>query len=62
MTIIAFYLYPAKLIYLNFHPLKVVSRYRYPQLQMGENYLFNPDVLTHIAFPITVTWSTNKTD
>ena len=30
--------YPAKLIYLNFHPLQVVSRYRDPQLQMGENY------------------------
>ena len=33
----------AKLIYLNFHPLEVVSRYRDPQLQVGENYsyLFN---------------------
>ena len=28
---------------LNFHPLEVVSRYRDPQLQVGENYscLFN---------------------
>ena len=25
-------LFPAKVIYLNFHPLKVVSRYRVPQL------------------------------
>ena len=35
--------YPAKLIYLNFHPLEVASRYRDPQLQVGENYsyLFN---------------------
>ena len=35
--------YPAKLFYLNFHPLEVVSRYRDPQLQVGENhaYLFN---------------------
>ena len=35
--------FPAKLSYLNFHPLKVVSRYREPQLQVGENYsyLFN---------------------
>ena len=34
--------YPAKVIYLNFHPLEVVSRYRDPQLQVGENcaYLF----------------------
>ena len=35
--------FPAKLIYLNFHPLEVVSRYRDPQLQAAENYsyLFN---------------------
>ena len=35
--------YPAKLLYLNFHPLEVVSRYRDPQLQVAENYsyLFN---------------------
>ena len=32
--------YPAKLIYLNFHPLDVVSRYRDPQLQVGENYWY----------------------
>ena len=30
--------FPAKLIYLNFHPLEVVSRYRDPQLQVAENY------------------------
>ena len=30
--------YPAKLIYLNFHSLEVVSRYRNPQLQVAENY------------------------
>ena len=30
--------YPAKLIYLNFYPLEVVSRYRDPQLQVAENY------------------------
>ena len=29
---------PAKLFYLNFHPLEVVSRYRDPQLQVDENY------------------------
>ena len=35
--------FPAKLIYLNFQQLKVVSRYRDPQLQVAENYsyLFN---------------------
>ena len=32
--------HPAKLIYLNFHPLEVVSRYRDPQLQVAENYSF----------------------
>ena len=31
--------YPANLIYLNFHPLEVVSRYHDPQLQAAENYL-----------------------
>ena len=32
-----------RLCCLNFHPLEVVSRYRGPQLQVGENYsyLFN---------------------
>ena len=29
--------YPAKLIYLNFYPLEVVTCYRKPQLQVGEN-------------------------
>ena len=35
--------YPTNLIYLNFHPLKIVARYSDPQLQVGENYsyLFN---------------------
>ena len=34
---------PAKLIYLNFQPLEVVSRYRDPQPQVVEkySYLFN---------------------
>ena len=34
---------PAKVIYLNFHPFEVVSRYRDPQPQVAENYshLFN---------------------
>ena len=27
----------AELVYLNFHPLEVLSRYREPQLQVGEN-------------------------
>ena len=33
----------AKLFYFNFHPLEVVSRYRDPHFQVGENYsyLFN---------------------
>ena len=29
---------PAKLSYLNFHPLQVVSRYRETQLEVGEKY------------------------
>ena len=29
----------AKLFIWNFHPLEVVSRWRDPQLQVGENYL-----------------------
>ena len=35
--------YPAKITYLNFQPLEVVSRYRDPQPQVIENYshLFN---------------------
>ena len=32
------YPYTAKLIYLNFKPLEVVSRQRDPQPQVGENY------------------------
>ena len=34
--------YAAKLFYLNFHPLEVVSRYRDPQLQVDtiHSYLF----------------------
>ena len=32
--------YPAKLIYLNFQPLEVVSCYRDQQLQVAENYLY----------------------
>ena len=31
----------AKLNNLNFHPLEVVSRYRDPQLQVGENYSYS---------------------
>ena len=30
--------YPAKLLYINFQLLEVVSRYRDPQPQMVENY------------------------
>ena len=37
----AFNPYPAKLFYLNFHPLVVVSRYRDPQPQVVENYSYS---------------------
>ena len=30
--------YPTQLIYSNFQPLEVVSRYRDPQFQVAENY------------------------
>ena len=43
--------YRAKLIYLNFPPLEVVSRYRDPQLQVAENYLYFFDLV----------WLINKT-
>ena len=33
--------FPAKLIYLNFHPLEVVSRYCDPQPEVAENYSCN---------------------
>ena len=38
-----FNLYPLSYLFLIFHPLEVVSRYRDPQFQVGENYscLFN---------------------
>ena len=32
--------YHAKVVYLNFYPLKVVSRYRDPQHQVAENYSY----------------------
>ena len=58
----------AQLIYLNFHPLEVVCRYRDPQLKITHicliwaKILANLDVHTHISFPIKVIWSTKKTD
>ena len=36
--------YPAELIYLHFHPLEVVSRYRDPQPQVVENYSYLPNL------------------
>ena len=41
--------YPAKLIYLNFHLLKIVSRYRDPQLQVAENYSYLFNLSTNIC-------------
>ena len=44
-----------KLNNLNFHPLEVVSRYRDPQPQVGENYSYLVNLRTNIVwFPITV--------
>ena len=63
--------FPAELSNLNFHPLEVASRYRDPQLQVGENYsyLFNlrPNIYkscclnTHFV-PMAITGNTIKTD
>ena len=41
--------YPAKLIYVNFHPLEVVSRYRDPQLQVNENYSYLFNLSTNVC-------------
>ena len=41
--------YPAKLIYLNFHPFEVVSRYRDPQLQVADNYLYLFNLSTNMC-------------
>ena len=48
-SIRTFISYPAKLIYLNFQPLEVVFRYRYPQLQVAENYLHLLNLSTNIC-------------
>ena len=58
--------YPAKLIYLNFQQLEVVSCYRDLQHQVADNcsYLFYFTTTIckfSCSFPITVIWSTNKT-
>ena len=54
--------YPAKLIYLNFQLLEVMSRYRDPQLEVAENYSYLFNLSTNICkvIPITVIWSTKN--
>ena len=42
-------IYPAKVIYLNFQLLEVVSRYRDPQLQVAENYSYLFNFITNIC-------------
>ena len=54
--------YPANLIYFNFQPLEVVSRYRDPQPQVVENYshLFKlrPNIYKSVlSLPITVVFN-----
>ena len=42
---------PAKICYLNFHPLEAVSSYSDQQLQVSENYIYliaNVDVEIHM--------------
>ena len=56
--------YPAKLVYLNFQPLEVVSRYRDPQPQVVENYsyLFNlrPNIYKFDVYFISYTQWFNR--
>ena len=40
---------PAKLVYLNFRPLEVVSRYRDSQLQVAENHSYLLNLSTNIC-------------
>ena len=40
---------PAKLSYLNFHPLQVVSRYHDPLLQVGGSYYYVFNVRPNIC-------------
>ena len=56
--------YPAKLIYLNFQPLEVVSRYRDPQLQVAENYsyLFNLSPNIYKSFCLDTRIFSNNSD
>ena len=42
---------PAELIFKKFHQLEVVSRYRDPQLQVGENHSYLCDFSTDICKP-----------
>ena len=49
--------YPAKLIYLLFHPLKAVSRWlksKWLKLTQIDQTFTNLDVQTHSSFPISV--------
>ena len=41
--------YSAKLIFLNYQPLEAVSRYRNPQLQVAENYLYLFNLSTNFS-------------
>ena len=41
--------YSSTVIYYNFKPLEVVSRYRDPQLQVAENYLYLFNLGTNIC-------------
>ena len=56
--------YPAKLVYLNFQPLEVVSRYRDPQPQVVKNYsyLFNlrPNIYKFDVYFISYTQWFNR--
>ena len=56
--------FPAKSIYLNFHPLEAVSRYRDPQLQVGENYSYLFNLSTNIckSWCLNMNFITNNSD
>ena len=56
--------YPTKLIYLNFQPLEVVSRYRDPQPEVAENYsyLFNLRLSIYKYWCLNSHFIPNKSD
>ena len=51
--------YPNGLIFLNFQPLEVVSRYRNPQPQVSENYSYLL-TLSSLSLPLSSSSTTSR--